>query len=248
MLILQSQCHGCWWPGDARNQVICSYGIDPILLEYSSFSTIRDLKSLFKSIQWHIRSLTSTTFSRQNNLDIFLHKYCNKIIRLSQTISGKVHVWVAVFITSEKSIQIPASCWSQHGLKCLLRPLHQNIQQVPRIMFSPQTYIVSSWKYKHGSCFVVCRYQYIFTHIIQGYFTIDLALTQYIPWNMYTVLLWFVNGIVRFWVPYQFNESIYPCPSVLLHCREVNQKHMGQCFRTWIHQKLGCNITDRNRA
>ena len=38
LLILHSQYHGFWWPGDSRSQGISSQGIDPVFLEYSSFS------------------------------------------------------------------------------------------------------------------------------------------------------------------------------------------------------------------
>ena len=37
--ILQSQYHGCWWPGDRRNQGISSHDVGLVCLEYSSFST-----------------------------------------------------------------------------------------------------------------------------------------------------------------------------------------------------------------
>ena len=32
-----TQCHGHWWPGDARSQDISSHRIDLIILEYSGF-------------------------------------------------------------------------------------------------------------------------------------------------------------------------------------------------------------------
>ena len=35
LLKLHSQCHGCWWLGDARSQDISSHDIDPVLREYS---------------------------------------------------------------------------------------------------------------------------------------------------------------------------------------------------------------------
>ena len=41
LLILYTQYHGCWWPGDARSQAINNHGIDLICLEYCSFSTSR---------------------------------------------------------------------------------------------------------------------------------------------------------------------------------------------------------------
>ena len=36
---LHDQYHYCWWPGDARGQVINSHGIDLVYMEYYSFST-----------------------------------------------------------------------------------------------------------------------------------------------------------------------------------------------------------------
>ena len=41
LFILHSQCHCCWWPGDARSQGISSHGITLDLPEYSGFSTRR---------------------------------------------------------------------------------------------------------------------------------------------------------------------------------------------------------------
>ena len=40
LFILLSQYHGCWWPGDARSQVISSHGVENFS-EYSSFRTIK---------------------------------------------------------------------------------------------------------------------------------------------------------------------------------------------------------------
>ena len=40
-LILHSQYHGCWWPGDGRSQGITSHNIDLIVLEYYGFTTRR---------------------------------------------------------------------------------------------------------------------------------------------------------------------------------------------------------------
>ena len=37
--VQNSQCHDCWWPGDASSQDISIPGIDPVFLEDSSFST-----------------------------------------------------------------------------------------------------------------------------------------------------------------------------------------------------------------
>ena len=37
-VILLSQYHGCWWPGDERGQGINNHGIDLVILKYSSFS------------------------------------------------------------------------------------------------------------------------------------------------------------------------------------------------------------------
>ena len=39
LYIAQSQCHSCWWPGNVRSQVISSYGIGLVCLEYFGFST-----------------------------------------------------------------------------------------------------------------------------------------------------------------------------------------------------------------
>ena len=33
-------CHGCWWPGDTRSQVISNHGIDLVLPEYAPLSQI----------------------------------------------------------------------------------------------------------------------------------------------------------------------------------------------------------------
>ena len=41
LLSQDSQCYGCWWPGDARSQDISSYGIDLVVLQYCSFNTRR---------------------------------------------------------------------------------------------------------------------------------------------------------------------------------------------------------------
>ena len=38
--IQYNQYHICWWPGDVRSQDISNYGIDLVIPEYSSFSTI----------------------------------------------------------------------------------------------------------------------------------------------------------------------------------------------------------------
>ena len=40
-IILHTQNHGCWWPGDAFSQGISSHGIGLVLLEYHSFNTRR---------------------------------------------------------------------------------------------------------------------------------------------------------------------------------------------------------------
>ena len=37
MFILQSEYHGCWWPGNARSQAISSNNIDLVIPDYSSF-------------------------------------------------------------------------------------------------------------------------------------------------------------------------------------------------------------------
>ena len=39
-LILSSQYHGCWWPGDASRQDINNHDIDLFLQEYSSTKRI----------------------------------------------------------------------------------------------------------------------------------------------------------------------------------------------------------------
>ena len=47
LFIQHSQYHGCWWPGDARSQVISSHGIDLVPMDYSSPSirtTIHPMK------------------------------------------------------------------------------------------------------------------------------------------------------------------------------------------------------------
>ena len=36
-----NQCHGCWWPGDIRSQVINSHDIDLVLAKYSGLSSSR---------------------------------------------------------------------------------------------------------------------------------------------------------------------------------------------------------------
>ena len=41
--ILQSQYHGCWWPGNPRNLGISSLGIDQIHLEYSGSPALDEL-------------------------------------------------------------------------------------------------------------------------------------------------------------------------------------------------------------
>ena len=33
-----NQCHGCWWPGNTRNQCINSHATDPVSSEYPSLS------------------------------------------------------------------------------------------------------------------------------------------------------------------------------------------------------------------
>ena len=38
LFMLHNQYHCCWWPGDARSQVINSHGIDLVLPEYSCLS------------------------------------------------------------------------------------------------------------------------------------------------------------------------------------------------------------------
>ena len=49
LFIPQRQYHGCWWLGDTRNQVMSSYGIDPVLLEYLYLCT-----RIFKNTLWHL--------------------------------------------------------------------------------------------------------------------------------------------------------------------------------------------------
>ena len=43
------QYHCCWLPGDARSQAISSRGIDLVSVDYSSLSTIRIKKHVYKS-------------------------------------------------------------------------------------------------------------------------------------------------------------------------------------------------------
>ena len=38
LLMLYNEYHGCWWPDDARSQVISSHGVDLVILEYFSFN------------------------------------------------------------------------------------------------------------------------------------------------------------------------------------------------------------------
>ena len=60
----------CWWPGDAKSQGISSHGIDWFLLEYSSFSTWRELPievplvSIFKNIIWSSKTFLQRLFVR----------------------------------------------------------------------------------------------------------------------------------------------------------------------------------------
>ena len=37
-----NQCHGCWWLGDARGLGVRGHVVDPVIAEYSCFSTSRD--------------------------------------------------------------------------------------------------------------------------------------------------------------------------------------------------------------
>ena len=39
--ILQSQYHGCWWPGDTRSHGINNHGINLVLLSIPSSATNR---------------------------------------------------------------------------------------------------------------------------------------------------------------------------------------------------------------
>ena len=51
-LILHGQCHGCWWPGDARSQSISSHDIGPVGLEYPNFSTKRAINPQTPGNAW----------------------------------------------------------------------------------------------------------------------------------------------------------------------------------------------------
>ena len=42
------QGHCCWWPAHAMSQVISNDGTDPVILEYSGFSTKRVYLGLAK--------------------------------------------------------------------------------------------------------------------------------------------------------------------------------------------------------
>ena len=55
--ILQSQYHGCWWPGDGRSQGINSYGIDLVSTEYSISPTWRVYKCLLTGWQLYVYNL-----------------------------------------------------------------------------------------------------------------------------------------------------------------------------------------------
>ena len=46
MFILQSQYHGCWWPGDKRS-------VDPVLPEYCGFSIIEDILMIIYCVLLH---------------------------------------------------------------------------------------------------------------------------------------------------------------------------------------------------
>ena len=50
LFILYSQCSGCRWPGDGRNQDINSQDIDSVLPKYYSFSTRRVKSGLDSTI------------------------------------------------------------------------------------------------------------------------------------------------------------------------------------------------------
>ena len=52
---LQSQYHGCWWPGDTRNLVIKKHVIFLALLEYPGFIT-RSIDNIWKDDCWLIKS------------------------------------------------------------------------------------------------------------------------------------------------------------------------------------------------
>ena len=55
--MLQSQYHGCWWPGDARSQDINNHGIDLVRSEYSGFTTTK--------VDWTIANYDKIWIKRQ---------------------------------------------------------------------------------------------------------------------------------------------------------------------------------------
>ena len=64
---LYSQYHGCWWPGDARSQVISIHGIDLVFfLEFSSFCTRRVKLDLSVSMSFRFSILVTPNQSYFN--------------------------------------------------------------------------------------------------------------------------------------------------------------------------------------
>ena len=58
-LVLHSQYHGCWWPGNVRSQGICRNDIDSALLKYSKLKPegVNRADSRFAPSQWEMTLL-----------------------------------------------------------------------------------------------------------------------------------------------------------------------------------------------
>ena len=80
---LQSQYHGCWWPGDTKSQGISSHVIDLIIPQYSICST-RRVKS-HQSCTLHISSLQMSWWVRVHRVWISA-KYT--LLKLEHNIKG----------------------------------------------------------------------------------------------------------------------------------------------------------------
>ena len=119
--VLHNQCHGCWWPGDARGQSFSSHCIDLVLIGYFSFS-IRNFCRHF-----HIELICRYCPSNKNNpifnlsrielIEIHLCSMCYKACSWQHEV-GFQYLWESInyckcltqnYIESKQNIWFPST-------------------------------------------------------------------------------------------------------------------------------------------
>ena len=102
-LSIKGQCHGCWWPGDARSQGIHSHVVVLIFAAHSGFSTRRVLKSI---LQYYRNQCNTSVYMQSMMLLLLQERKC----RPSATTCLKFLLFGAHLTTEFKLPSLNVSC------------------------------------------------------------------------------------------------------------------------------------------